>query len=118
MWVEITPTVCEKWSYKCRFGGAKPRLDQGVLTTPHCIEHNNHMKRTNLVLPESLLEEALRLGGERTYSATVRKALEDFVRRIKARQILELGGSGLWGGDLGEMRGDRRPEEAPERAAR
>ena len=65
------------------------------------------MKRTNLVLDESLLEEALRLSGERTYSATVGRALAEFVRRIKSRQILELGGSGLWEGDLAEMRQDR-----------
>jgi hypothetical protein len=55
---------------------------------------------------EELLEEAVRLGGERTYSKTVNRALEEFIRRIKARRILELGGSGLWHGDLGEMRGD------------
>lgn len=65
------------------------------------------MKRTNLVLDEVLLEEALRLSGERTYSATVGRALSEFVRRIKSRQILELGGSGLWEGDLAEMREDR-----------
>ena len=64
------------------------------------------MKRTNLVLDEQLLLEATRLGGERTYSRTVERALEDFVRRIKARQILELTGSGLWEGDLAEMRED------------
>lgn len=64
------------------------------------------MKRTNLVLDERLLEEATRLGGERTYSRTVERALEDFVRRIKARQILTLAGSGLWEGDISEMRGD------------
>lgn len=64
------------------------------------------MKRTNLVLDETVLEEALRLSGERTYSATVGRALTEFIRRIKARQILELGGSGLWEGDLAEMRGD------------
>lgn len=66
------------------------------------------MKRTNLVLNEELLEEATRLSGEKTYSAAVMKALEDFVRRAKARQILELRGSGLWEGDLREMRGDRQ----------
>jgi Arc/MetJ family transcription regulator len=65
------------------------------------------MKRTNLVLNEELLEEATRLSGEKTYSAAVMRALEDFVRRVKARQILELRGSGLWEGDLREMRGDR-----------
>ena len=64
------------------------------------------MKRTNLVLTEELLEETLRLSGERTYSRAVDRAMEEFVRRAKARQILSLRGSGLWHGDLSEMRGD------------
>jgi Arc/MetJ family transcription regulator len=66
------------------------------------------MKRTNLVLREDLLEEATRLSGEKTYSRAVERALEEFVRRARARQILELRGSGLWEGDLAEMRGDAR----------
>jgi len=66
-----------------------------------------HMKRTNLVLDEEVLTEAQRLSGERTYSATVMRALEDYVRRAKARRILELRGSGVWEGDLTEMRQDR-----------
>jgi Arc/MetJ family transcription regulator len=65
------------------------------------------MKRTNLVLDERLLEEALRLSGERTYSRAVERALDDFVRRARARRILDLAGSGLWKGDLAEMRRDR-----------
>jgi len=65
------------------------------------------MKRTNLVLDERLLEEAVKLSGERTYSAAVARALEDFVRRVRANRILELAGSGLWEGNLGEMRADR-----------
>jgi Arc/MetJ family transcription regulator len=65
------------------------------------------MRRTNLVLDEGLLEEATRLSGERTYSRTVERALEEFVRRAKARKILELAGSGLWEGDLAVVREDR-----------
>ena len=65
------------------------------------------MKRTNLVLDEEILEEAVRLAGVKTYSRAVDMALRDFVRRAKARRILELAGSGLWEGDLGEMRRDR-----------
>jgi Arc/MetJ family transcription regulator len=65
------------------------------------------MKRTNLVLREDLLKQAVSLSGEKTYSRAVEVALEDFVRRAKARKILELRGSGLWEGDLGEMRLDR-----------
>jgi Bacterial antitoxin of type II TA system, VapB len=65
------------------------------------------MKRTNLVLREDLLEEATRLSGEKTYSKAVDRALEEFVKRHKARQILTLAGSGLWLGDIGDMRTDR-----------
>jgi Arc/MetJ family transcription regulator len=65
------------------------------------------MKRTNLVLDEALLEEATRLSGSKTWSGAVDAALRDFVRRAKARRILELRGQGAWEGDLGEMRGDR-----------
>jgi len=64
------------------------------------------MKRTNLVLREDLLAEATRLSGEKTYSRAVERALEEFVRRAKARQILDLRGSGLWEGDLPAMRRD------------
>lgn len=60
----------------------------------------------NLVLDERLLAEAVRLSGERTHSRTVERALEEFVRRIRARRILDLAGSGLWEGDLREMRRD------------
>jgi Arc/MetJ family transcription regulator len=65
------------------------------------------MKRTNLVLDEETLAEARRVSGERTYSATVQRALEDLVRRARARQLLELAGSGAWTGDLSAMREDR-----------
>jgi Arc/MetJ family transcription regulator len=69
------------------------------------------MKRTNLVLDEETLEEVTRLSGEKTYSAAVMRALEDFVRRAKARQILDLRGCGLWHGDLAGMRRDRGPKK-------
>lgn len=65
-----------------------------------------HMKRTNLVLDELLLADALKVSGERTYSAAVNKALDAFVRRARAGRILELAGSGLWDGNLREMRED------------
>ena len=67
------------------------------------------MKRTNLVLDENLLEEAVRISGERTYSRAVNRALKEFVRRIQAGQILDLAGSGLWEGDLSAMRRDQNP---------
>jgi Arc/MetJ family transcription regulator len=75
------------------------------------------MKRTNLVLDDRLLEEATRLSGEKTYSAAVARALEEYVRRARSRQILELRGSGLWEGNLAEMREDH-PLYSPDSKAR
>ena len=66
------------------------------------------MKRTNLVLNEKLLEETVRVSGERTYSRAVERALDEFVRRARARKILDPAASGLWQADLGEMRADHR----------
>ena len=65
------------------------------------------MKRTNLVLDDTLLEETLKVSGERTYSRAVERAMQDFVRRAKARRILDLAGSGAWQGDLAVVREDR-----------
>lgn len=73
------------------------------------------MKRTNLVLREDLLKEAVSLSGEKTYSRAVEVALIDFVRRAKARSILGLRGSGLWDGDLAEMRRDRGTSQSRRR---
>jgi Arc/MetJ family transcription regulator len=63
-----------------------------------------HVKRTNQVHDEHLLEEAVRTAGVKTCSAAVLMASREFVRRAKARRILELTGSGLWEGGLAEMR--------------
>lgn len=76
------------------------------------------MKRTNLVLNGELLEEATRLSGERTYSRTVERALEEFVRRAKARRLLDLAGSGLWEGELAVVREDRAVYRTKRRGAR
>ena len=98
-------------------GGASP-LDRTGHRFTRCrkIDSMVHMKRTNLVLDEHLLDEALRLSGERTYSKAVGRALAEFVRRMKVGRILQLAGSGLWDGDLAEMRGDRpRPSRRERR---
>jgi Arc/MetJ family transcription regulator len=73
------------------------------------------MKRTNVVLDEDLLEEAVRVSGERTYSAAINRALADLVKRAKARQILALAGSGLWSGDLSVVREDAPADRARKR---
>lgn len=64
------------------------------------------MKRTNVVLDEELLAQARRISGEPTNSRTIERALREMVRREQARGIDRLAGSGLWVGNLADMRGD------------
>jgi len=75
------------------------------------------MKRTNLVLDEHILKEAVRILGAKTYSAAVNAALAEVVRRDKVRGLAEFIGSNLWEGDLSEMRQDR-PRRKTRRSAR
>jgi Arc/MetJ family transcription regulator len=83
------------------------------------------MKRTNVVLDEKLLDEAKRLSGQPTYSATINHALRELVRLNNIAEGLKiLGGSHAWEGNLEEMRRDRqfdapaRQPEAQRRKAR
>ena len=58
------------------------------------------------MLNAALLEETLKVSQERTYSRAVERAMEDFVKRARARRILELAGTGAWDGDLSLVRAD------------
>ena len=52
----------------------------------------SHMA-TNLAIDDRLLDEALKVGGHRTKKATVTEALEEYVRRRRQQQIVELFGT-------------------------
>ena len=65
------------------------------------------MKRTNVVLDEELLDEAVRVFGRKTYSATINLALEEAIRLHKIQEMTKHFGKGLWIGDLAEMREDK-----------
>ena len=71
-----------------------------------------HMKRTNLVLDEELLENATRVLRARTYSAAVNEALAEVVRIRKIQGLQANFGQKLWDGDLSEMREDRGARRA------
>ena len=65
------------------------------------------MRRRNVVLDEQLLNEAVRLSGERTYSATINRALAAWVKQMKVREGLRIiGGSDAWQGNLAKARED------------
>lgn len=51
---------------------------------------------TNLSLNPKLLEEALKVSGERTKKAAVTRALEEFIARRKQKSLLELMGKLEW----------------------
>jgi hypothetical protein len=65
------------------------------------------MKRTNLVLDEQLLKSATQVMGEKTYSATVNRALAEAINNHKILGLQSFFGSGIWEGDLSAMREDR-----------
>lgn len=48
---------------------------------------------TNLAIDDRLLEEARRVGGQRTKKATVTEALEEYIQRRKQAKILKLFGT-------------------------
>jgi Arc/MetJ family transcription regulator len=48
--------------------------------------------RTTIVLNEDLLNEVKNLSGAKSKRAAVERALEEFVRRRKARKLIELEG--------------------------
>ena len=54
---------------------------------------------TNLALDAQLVEEAARLGGHRTKRAAVNEALDEYVTRLKRRQLLMLKGRFDWAPD-------------------
>lgn len=62
--------------------------------------------RTNIVIDEDLMQEAMKATGSRTKRETVDRALQEVVSRNRRRKILELQGIG-WEGDLEEWRRDR-----------
>ena len=61
--------------------------------------------RTNIVIDDQLMKEAMELSGLKTKREVVEHALRRLVRLKKQEKILELRGIG-WDGDLDKMRRD------------
>ncbi|TAJ97550.1 type II toxin-antitoxin system VapB family antitoxin [bacterium] len=65
------------------------------------------MQRTNIELDEKLVKQAMRLFGKKTKKELVNFALNELIRRERAKGILSLEGKVKWEGDLREMRKGR-----------
>ncbi len=51
---------------------------------------------TNLSIDPDLIEQALKVSGERTKKAAVTKALQEFIARRRQKRLLELMGKLEW----------------------
>jgi Arc/MetJ family transcription regulator len=65
------------------------------------------MKRTHLLVDPDLLDEARRVLGTRTDSATINLALQEAIRVRRVQSLAKFFGKGLWRGGLSAMREDR-----------
>jgi hypothetical protein len=55
---------------------------------------------TNLSLDPKLIEQAVKVSGERTKKAAVTRALEEFIARRKQKHLLDLMGKLEWDSDF------------------
>lgn len=65
------------------------------------------MSRTNIVLNDRLVKEALNLTHLKTKKEVVNYALSELVRRMKRKGLLELEGKVKWEGSLSGLRKSR-----------
>ena len=68
--------------------------------------------RTNIVLDDDLMREAITLSGEATKTAVVHRALREFVQRQRLLDFRAHFGKIQWEGDLDQMR-ERQPAHGP-----
>jgi len=62
--------------------------------------------RTNIVIEDELMEEAMRLSGKKTKKETVEEALKLLIAIEKQKDIRQWRGKLHWEGNLEEMRSD------------
>jgi Arc/MetJ family transcription regulator len=67
--------------------------------------------RTNIVIDDKLMEEALRATGLKTKKEAVELALRTLLRLQRQKQIRSLRGKLDWRGDLDVMRTDKKTEK-------
>lgn len=60
--------------------------------------------RTNIEINQRLINEAQKLSKVATKKKVVELALENFIRTLKRKKMLDFRGQVVWEGNLGEMR--------------
>jgi Arc/MetJ family transcription regulator len=67
--------------------------------------------RTNIVIDDSLMKEAMRASGAKTKREAVERSLKLMVRMKRQEKMRQLRGKLRWEGDLTAMRHDRFAKE-------
>ena len=67
--------------------------------------HTKNVMRTNIVIDDQLMAEALKATGLGTKKEAVEEGLKLLIRRNKQQEIRRLRGKLKWEGNLDEMRG-------------
>lgn len=62
------------------------------------------MSRTNVDLNDQLVDQALNLSHLRTKKEVLHLALQELVKKLKRKGIVNYMGSGVWQGDLDQLR--------------
>ena len=68
-------------------------VNRGGRLAPHFGVCDDLHMATNLAIDDALLEEARRIGGQKTKRATVTDALNEYIQRRKQQRIVELFGT-------------------------
>ena len=97
-------------AYRKHAGAAtkRVRLERIVRLAVRCVETNRsvHM-RTNIVIDDALMRDALKATGAKTKREAVELGLRTLLRLRKQQQIKALRGRIPWQGDLDRMRLDQ-----------
>lgn len=70
------------------------------------INEHTHSVRTNIVIDDELMREALRLTGLKTKREAVESGLRTLIRLRRQEEVRRFRGKLAWKGDLGAMRTD------------
>lgn len=73
-------------------------------------------KRTNLIVDFELLKKAKKILDKESYSSTVNEALAEVIRTNQLKDLMSFIGSGVWSGELSEMRTDKTKSKAKKKA--
>lgn len=67
--------------------------------------------RTNIDIDDDLLKKAMEMSKAKTKKEVVEQALDNYVKMLNRKQILNWPGNVHWDGDLNQMRTDTTPNE-------